>query len=94
MGLLQQVWNSALMAVKATTRRSRLASAGLAGSTLKFLFFPEIADIYIFPLILLLALAGSFLGCLLSAPVDDATLVEFRRAHSPSALPWGKRTTQ
>ncbi|MFZ5429106.1 MAG: sodium:solute symporter family protein [Bacteroidota bacterium] len=59
--------------------------AGLAGSTLKFLFFPETPDIYIFPLILLLALTGSMLGCWFSAPVDDQILIEFYR----KVRPWG-----
>jgi Na+/proline symporter len=59
--------------------------AGLAGSTIKFLFFPETPDIYIFPIILLMASAGSFLGCLLSSPVDDKTLIEFYK----NVRPWG-----
>ena len=59
--------------------------AGLAGSTFKFLFFPDTPDIYIFPLILVLATAGSFLGCFLSKPVDDDTLIEFYK----NVRPWG-----
>lgn len=59
--------------------------AGLAGSTLKFFFFPETPDIYIFPLIFLIAIAGSLLGCLFTAPVDDKTLVEFYK----NVRPWG-----
>jgi Na+/proline symporter len=59
--------------------------AGLAGSTLKFLFFPGTPDIYLFPLILLMAGAGSFLGCLLTKPVNDDTLIEFYK----NVRPWG-----
>ena len=59
--------------------------AGLAGSTLKFLFFPETPDIYLFPLIFAVALAGSFLGCLLTQPVDDETLISFYK----NVRPWG-----
>lgn len=59
--------------------------AGLAGSTLKFLFFPGTPDIYIFPIILVLAAAGSFVGCLLTEPVDDPTLIAFYR----NVRPWG-----
>lgn len=59
--------------------------AGLAGSTVKFLFFPNTPDIYIFPIILGMAAAGSFLGCYLSAPVDDKILIEFYK----NVRPWG-----
>ncbi|MEL7585353.1 MAG: sodium:solute symporter family protein [Prolixibacteraceae bacterium] len=59
--------------------------AGLAGSTVKFIFFPGTPDIYIFPIILAMAAAGSFLGCLLTKPVDDRTLIEFYR----NVRPWG-----
>ncbi len=59
--------------------------AGLAGSTLKFLFFPNTPDIYIFPIILVMAAAGSFLGCLFTSPVEDATLIEFYK----NVRPWG-----
>ncbi len=59
--------------------------AGLAGSTIKFLFFPETPDIYLFPIILVMASAGSFLGCFLSSPVDDDTLIEFYK----NVRPWG-----
>lgn len=59
--------------------------AGLAGSTVKFLFFPNTPDIYIFPIILGMASLGSFLGCYLSAPVDDSTLIEFYK----NVRPWG-----
>ncbi|HNU78322.1 MAG TPA: sodium:solute symporter, partial [Prolixibacteraceae bacterium] len=59
--------------------------AGLAGSTLKFIFFPETPDIYLFPLIFALALAGSFLGCLLTKPVEEETLLSFYK----NVRPWG-----
>lgn len=59
--------------------------AGLAGSTIKFLFFPDTPDIYLFPIILLMAVAGSFLGCLLTEPVDENTLIEFYK----NVRPWG-----
>lgn len=58
---------------------------GLLASTIKFLFFPDTPDIYLFPLILLVASTGSFLGCLLSKPVDDETLIEFYK----NVRPWG-----
>lgn len=60
-------------------------AAGLAGSTLKFLFFPDTPDIYIFPIILIMATIGSFLGCLLTKPVDDETLINFYK----NVRPWG-----
>lgn len=59
--------------------------AGLAGSTIKFLFFPGVPDIYLFPIILAMAAAGSFLGCLLTEPVDDQTLIGFYK----NVRPWG-----
>lgn len=59
--------------------------AGLAGSTVKFLFFPNTPDIYVFPIILGMASLGSFLGCLFSSPVDDNTLIEFYK----NVRPWG-----
>ena len=59
--------------------------AGLLASTIKFSFFPDTPDIYLFPLILLMASAGSFLGCLLTKPVDDQTLIEFYK----NVRPWG-----
>ncbi|RIH63938.1 sodium:solute symporter [Mariniphaga sediminis] len=59
--------------------------AGLAGSTIKFLFFPATPDIYLFPIILIMASAGSFLGCLFTKPVDDDTLIEFYK----NVRPWG-----
>jgi Na+/proline symporter len=59
--------------------------AGLAGSTIKFLFFPHTPDIYLFPIILAMAAAGSFLGCLFTAPVDDKILIEFYK----NVRPWG-----
>lgn len=59
--------------------------AGLAGSTVRFLFFPNTPDIYIFPIILVMAATGSFLGCLLTKPVDDQTLIEFYK----NVRPWG-----
>ncbi len=59
--------------------------AGLLASTIKFSFFPDTPDIYLFPLILLMASTGSFLGCLLTKPVDDETLIEFYK----NVRPWG-----
>lgn len=59
--------------------------AGLAGSTIKFLFFPGTPDIYLFPIILIMASAGSFLGCMLTKPVDDSILIEFYK----NVRPWG-----
>ncbi|MFV0506851.1 MAG: sodium:solute symporter family protein [Bacteroidales bacterium] len=58
---------------------------GLMASTFKFLFFPSTPDIYLFPLILLVASASSFVGCLLTKPVDDDTLIEFYK----NVRPWG-----
>ncbi|WP_053183968.1 sodium:solute symporter family protein [Sunxiuqinia dokdonensis] len=59
--------------------------AGLAGSTIKFLFFPDTPDIFLFPIILAMAATGSFLGCLFTAPVDDQILIEFYK----NVRPWG-----
>lgn len=59
--------------------------AGLAGSTIKFLFFPHTPDIYLFPIILAMAAAGSFIGCLFTDPVEDKTLIEFYK----NVRPWG-----
>jgi len=58
---------------------------GLIASTIKLLFFPEIVDIFIFPVILII----SFIGCLLGTylfPIDDmAAIKHFYK----TTRPWG-----
>jgi Na+/proline symporter len=58
---------------------------GLIASTVKLFFFPEITDIFIFPLILLVSFAGAMLGTYLH-PVEDMEAVkQFYR----QTKPWG-----
>ena len=59
--------------------------AGLVSSTIKLIFFPEIADIYIFPAILAFSFAGAFLGTFLTKPDDDEVLMKFYK----NVRPWG-----
>ena len=59
--------------------------AGLVSSTIKLIFFPEIADIYLFPAILALSFAGAFLGTFLTKPDDDEVLMKFYK----NVRPWG-----
>ena len=59
--------------------------AGLASSTLKLVFFPEITDIYFFPAILAFSFVGCFLGSLLTEPDTDEVLMKFYK----NVKPWG-----
>ncbi|MCS6807500.1 MAG: Na+:solute symporter [Candidatus Kapabacteria bacterium] len=59
--------------------------AGLAGSMTIPKLFPELSSLNAFPIIFAIALSGSLLGTLLTAPEDDATLMEFYRR----VRPWG-----
>ncbi len=58
---------------------------GLVGSMTLPKLMPETFDLYIFPLILLLALAGCLLGTLLTPPEDEGVLKNFYR----KVRPWG-----
>jgi len=59
--------------------------AGLVSSTIKLIFFPEIADIYLFPAILAFSFAGAFLGTFLTKPDEDEVLMKFYK----NVRPWG-----
>jgi len=59
--------------------------AGLVSSTIKLVFFPEIADIYLFPAILAFSFAGAFLGTFLTKPDDEEVLMKFYK----NVRPWG-----
>ncbi len=59
--------------------------AGLLGSTIIPVLFPDWVAIYTFPLIFAMALTGSFLGCLLTRPVEEGALMDFYR----KVRPWG-----
>jgi Na+/proline symporter len=58
---------------------------GLMSSTIKLVFFPEIADIYIFPAILLFSFIGCFAGTLLTKPDSEDLLKKFYK----NVRPWG-----
>jgi hypothetical protein len=60
-------------------------TAGLVSSTVKLLFFPEIADIYHFPAVLLVSFIGSIAGTLLTPPDTDEVLMKFYK----NVRPWG-----
>ncbi|NCC45866.1 MAG: sodium:solute symporter, partial [Bacteroidia bacterium] len=60
-------------------------TAGLVSSTVKLLFFPEIADIYLFPAVLLVSFIGSIAGTLLTPPDTDEVLMKFYK----NVRPWG-----
>jgi Na+/proline symporter len=64
-------------------------ASGLIAATFKFLFFPDIADIYLFPIILAFSFIGSFVGCLLTKPTDDETIIDFYKDVRPWGF-WGK----
>lgn len=59
--------------------------AGLLSSTIKLILFPEIADIYVFPLILAVSLIGCFAGTLLTKPDSPDILCKFYK----NVRPWG-----
>lgn len=58
---------------------------GLIASTIKLFVFPEITDIFVFPLILLVSFAGSLLGTFLHPVEDMAAVKQFYR----QTRPWG-----
>ncbi len=60
-------------------------TAGLLSSTLKLVFFPNIADIYLFPAILLVSFIGCIAGTLLTKPDSDEVLIKFYK----NVRPWG-----
>jgi hypothetical protein len=59
--------------------------AGLAGSTVKLVFFPGVMDLYFFPIILGVSFVGCLVGSLCHAPDDVETLKSFYR----NVRPWG-----
>jgi len=59
--------------------------AGLLGSLILPLLWPEIQPLYAFPYLLLLGLLGSIFGSLLTAADDEQVLCEFVR----TVRPWG-----
>jgi Na+/proline symporter len=59
--------------------------AGLAGSMIVPKLFPELSSLNAFPIIFVIAFAGSLAGTLLTKPEDDETLMEFYRR----VRPWG-----
>ena len=58
---------------------------GLVASTIKLFVFPEITDIFVFPLILAFSFAGSMIGTFLH-PVEDMEAV---KAFYKQTRPWG-----
>lgn len=59
--------------------------AGLVGSTFIPPLFPDINVVFVFPLILLISLAGCLAGTLLSPPDEEASLMSFYK----QTRPWG-----
>ncbi len=59
--------------------------AGLFAATLVPSYFPDIPDIYLFPLILLISFIGCFLGIVLGKPDDIEVLKNFYK----TTKPWG-----
>ncbi|MFA6335652.1 MAG: hypothetical protein WCX48_08900, partial [Bacteroidales bacterium] len=59
--------------------------SGLIASTVKLIAFPEITDIYFFPIILLVSFIGCFAGTLLTKPDSDEILIKFYK----NVRPWG-----
>ncbi len=58
---------------------------GLIGSTIKLFFFPEIVDIYVFPIIL----AFSFAGCIIGTYISPLVNREAVKAFYKQTNPWG-----
>jgi solute:Na+ symporter, SSS family len=58
---------------------------GLIASSTKLLFFPEIVDIYVFPLILLISFAGCILGTFISPLENREAVKKFYKQTNP----WG-----
>jgi SSS family solute:Na+ symporter len=59
--------------------------AGLLASTVKLFFFPEVVDIYVFPLILTVSFAGCLVGSWLHPAEDIEAVKKFYR----QTRPWG-----
>lgn len=59
--------------------------AGLAASTLKLIFLPEVNDVLLFPAVLAFSFAGCLAGSLLTPPDDEEVLESFYR----NVRPWG-----
>ncbi len=59
--------------------------AGLVSSTLKLILFPQITDIYFFPVILVISFIGCIAGSLLTKPDTDEILMKFYK----NVRPWG-----
>ena len=58
---------------------------GLIGSTIKLFFFPQIVDIYVFPIILLF----SFTGCIIGTYISPLVNREAVKAFYKQTNPWG-----
>lgn len=58
---------------------------GLLASTVKFIFFPEYVDIFVFPLIF----AFSFLGCIIGTYLEPLPNVEAIKSFYKQTRPWG-----
>ncbi len=59
--------------------------SGLVASTVKLFFFPEIVDIYVFPVILLVSFVGCIAGTYLHPIEDFESVKKFYK----QTLPWG-----
>lgn len=59
--------------------------SGLIASTVKLFFFPEIPDIYFFPITLVASFIGCFAGTYLTKPDEDEILIKFYK----NVRPWG-----
>ncbi|MCK7557481.1 hypothetical protein MKQ70_21715 [Chitinophaga sedimenti] len=58
---------------------------GLLGSTIKLFYFPDIVDIYVFPLILLVSFIGCIIGTFITPLENREAVKEFYR----QTRPWG-----
>ncbi len=58
---------------------------GLIASTAKLVFYPEIVDIYVFPVILLISLAGCIIGTFIGQKPDMSEVLKFYK----KTRPWG-----
>jgi Na+/proline symporter len=61
---------------------------GLIGSTIKLFFYPDIVDIYVFPIILLFSFGGCILGTYLSPLVNREAVKAFYKQTNPWGF-WG-----
>jgi solute:Na+ symporter, SSS family len=58
---------------------------GLLGSSVKLFYFPDIVDIYVFPIILLMSFIGCIIGTFMNPLENRETVKEFYR----QTRPWG-----